>query len=684
MANIRHFHGAFTGGEVTEEFFARLNDDKYSTGVAKMRNFIALPHGPARNRAGLGYVEQVKLDGARLIRFSYSTTQTMVIEMGAGYFRFHTMGATLVDEDENPYEVANSYEQKDLFSIKYVQSNDILTLVHPSYPPMELRRYGVLDWRFVPISFSSPISAPATPTVTAHYGSSSASYTYSYVVTAVNDEGWESEASGTATVSGNLYATGAYNTISWGAVSGAVKYKVYKKSQGVFGYIGVTAGTSLTDDLITANVAKVPPEYDTDFSSANNYPAAVTYYEQRRVFANTNNNPQTLWMTKTGTESNMSMPIVTSADDAIEVRAATRDANTILHLVPLSSLVMLTSSTELLCSGASSGAVTQSNIQIKPQAYVGSSDVQPLIVNNIMLYVSARGNHVRELGYNWQANGMVTGDLSLRAPHLFDGKRIVDMAFSASPYPIAWFVVDSGELLGFTYIPEESIGGWHVHTTDGKFKSCCVVTEDNDDRLYVIVEREVNGQKKQYIERMSDMLIENLEDSFFVDSGATVEAPDGQTYTQISGIDWLEGKTVSILADGAVMPQQVVTNGTISWGVPAKKITFGLPYTSTLKTLPVVEGIDHGYATGRAKNINKAWMRVYRSSGIWAGSDESLLVEYKQRRDEQPSRPPEWRSQEIEITTRGRWTDSGQVVIQQTDPLPLTIVSITTEVSIGG
>ena len=136
-------------------------------------------------------------------------------------------------------------------------------------------------------------------------------------------------------------------------------------------------------------------------------------------------------MTKTGTESNMSMPIVTADDDAIEIRVATRDANTILHLVPLSSLVLLTSSAEMICTSNSSSAISQKNIMVKPQAYVGASDVQPAIVNNIMLYVAARGNHVRELGYNYTANGFITGDLSLRAPHLFDGKKIVDMAFSA-------------------------------------------------------------------------------------------------------------------------------------------------------------------------------------------------------------------------------------------------------------
>lgn len=682
MATIRQFRGSFSGGEVTPEFFGQIDDGKFQTGAARMRNFLALPHGPAKNRPGFRFVSQVKNSGAkvRLLRFTFSTTQTMVIEMGAGYFRFHTDGATLVTDDGVPYEVANTYSQDDLFSVKYVQSGDILTLVHPNYPPMELRRYGALDWRFVAISFAPAIAAPTGVSVSK--SSTDTNYTYTYVVTAVNDDGWESVPSAEVSVQSNLYNTGAFNTVSWAAVSGATKYKVYKKSSGVFGYIGATKDLSLKDDLITADVSKVPPEYDVTFSEAGDYPGAVTYFEQRRCFARTANSPQTLWMTKTGTESNMSMPIVTADDDAIEIRVATRDANTILHLVPLSSLVLLTSSAEMICTSNSSSAISQKNIMVKPQAYVGASDVQPAIVNNIMLYVAARGNHVRELGYSYNANGFVTGDLSLRAPHLFDGKKIVDMAFSASPYPVAWFVMDTGELLGFTYIPEEAIGGWHVHETDGKFKSCCVVTEYNDDRLYVVVEREINGQSVQYIERMGDMLFNELKEAFFVDSGltGTFEEP----VTSVSGLDHLEGKTVSILADGAVHPQQVVTNGQIDLEVGASVVHIGLPIRSTLQTLPLLAQIDSGYGSSRPKNVNKCALRVYRSSGIFAGFDEDHLREYKQRRDEPPGSPPELRSEEVPIVIDGHWTDGGQLTIVQDDPLPLTIVSITTEVSIGG
>ena len=682
MATIRQFSGSFSGGEVTPEFFGQLEDGKFKTGAARMRNFLALPHGPAKNRPGFRFVSEVKSSGqkTRLLRFTFSTTQTMVVEMGAGYFRFHPDSATLVTDDGVPYEVANSYLQDDLFSVKYVQSGDILTLVHPNYPPMELRRYGALDWRFVSINFSAPIAAPTGVTVSR--SSTDTNYTYTYVVTAVNDNGEESVASSPVSVQGNLYNTGASNTVSWRAVSGAVKYKVYKKSSGVYGYIGVTSGLSLTDDLIAANTSKVPPEYDVTFTGAGNYPGAVTYFEQRRCFARTANSPQTLWMTKTGTESNMSMPIVTADDDAIEIRVATRDANTILHLVPLSSLVLLTSSAEMICTSNSSSAISQKNIMVKPQAYVGASDVQPAIVNNIMLYVAARGNHVRELGYSYNANGFITGDLSLRAPHLFDGQKIVDMAFSASPYPVAWFVMDSGELLGFTYIPEENIGGWHVHETDGKFKSCCVVTENNDDRLYVIVEREIGGEKKQYIECMSDMLFDDLAEAFFVDSGLTGRFDE--PVTTVSGLDHLEGKTVSILADGAVHPQQVVTDGKIGLDAPASVVHVGLPIRSVLQTLPLLAPIDSGYGSARPKNINKCSLRVYCSSGIFAGFDENHLREYKQRRDERPGSPPETRSEEVPVVIDGRWTDGGQLTVVQDDPLPLTIVSVTTEVSIGG
>jgi hypothetical protein len=145
----------------------------------------------------------------------------------------------------------------------------------------------------------------------------------------------------------------------------------------------------------------------------------------------------------------------------------------------------------------------------------------------------------------------------------------------------------------------------------------------------------------------------------------------------------LEGKTVSILADGAVMPQQEVTGGTVVLQRAASYVTVGLPYDSDLQSLPMVLNID-GYGQGRMKNVNKAWLRVYRSSGIFIGPDENNLVEAKQRTTEPYGSPPALKTDEILIVMTPAWASGGQVFVRQSDPLPLTILGLTTEVSIGG
>lgn len=682
MANVRTLQRSFGGGEVTPEFFGRIDDVKYATGAAKMRNFIALPHGPATNRPGFAFVRPVKDSGkkTRLIPFTFSTEQTFAVELGAGYFRFHTQGGTVLSGGA-PYEVANPYTEADLFDIHYVQSADVLTLVHPNHPPAELRRLGATDWQYVPISFAAPLSAPGGVAVAATWPTPGAGYTYRYAVTAVDSDGRESQASAIADTTNNLFQTGAFNDVSWGAAAGAARYNVYKESGGLLGYIGQTATLTLRDDNITADIGKTPPVYENTFGSPGNYPAAVSYFEQRRCFAGTLNRPQNLWLTKSGTESSMSYSLPVRDDDRIAIRVAAREANVIRHIVPLGSLMLLTSAAEWRVTSINSDAITPASISVRPQSYIGSNNAQPVIVNNNLIYAAARGGHVRELGYNDGAGGYVTGDLSLRAPHLFDNLNITDIAYSKAPLPLVWCVSSNGKLLGFTYVPEQQVGAWHQHDTDGAFESVAVVAEGNEDVLYAIVRRTINGQNVRYVERMASRAFVAQADAFFVDAGATYS---GAPATTISGLGHLEGKTVNILADGAVHPQRVVTGGQIMLDQAASTVHVGLPIEADLQTLPLAMGIDNGYGQGRFKNVNKAWLRVHRSSGIFIGPDAANLVEAKQRTVEPYGAPPALKSEEIQVLLTPSWADSGQVYIRQYDPLPLTIVSLTLEVAIGG
>ena len=682
MANIRHLQRSFGGGEVTPEFYGRIDDVKYQTGLATCRNFIPKPHGPAENRAGFAFVREVKDSSkrVRLLPFTYSTTQTMVIEMGVGYFRFHTQGGTLLSGGA-PYEIANPYGEADLFDVHYVQSADVLTLVHPNHAPRELRRLGATNWQLATINFAPP-AAPGTPSVV-NSGGTEKKYNYYYVVTAIgSDEISESAPSGVGSVDGNLYEPGQINTISWGAVGGATRYNVYKLQGGLYGYIGQTPGLSIIDDDIDPDMSKTPPMYETVFNSAGNYPGAVSYFEQRRCFAGTLNRPQNIWMTKSGTESNMSYALPLTDDDRISFRVAAREANTIRHIVPLSELLLLTSSAEWRISPQNSDAITPTTINVRPQSYVGASNVQPIIINNTLVYCAARGGHVRELGYNWQSGGFVTGDLSLRAPHLFDNLEIEDMAYAKAPMPEVWFVSSNGRLIGLTYVPEQQIGAWHWHDTDGTFESVAVVAENHEDAVYVVVRRQINGQWKRYVERMASRQFVDPADAFFVDSGATYS---GAPATTISGLDHLEGKTVNILADGAVHPQRVVTGGAIVLDNEASKVQIGLPILADIETLPIALNMKDGsFGQGRFKNVNKVWLRVYRSSGIWVGPNPEQLTEAKQRTTENYGQAPELKSEEIEVLVSPSWGDSGQVYVRQRDPLPLTLVSMTMEIALGG
>jgi hypothetical protein len=812
MPQTRTYSRSFAGGEISPEMYGRLDDVKFQTGAALMQNFVALPQGPAENRAGLQFVREVKDSSkkVRLIPFTYSTTQTMVIELGAEYIRFHTQGATLgpgtpaayngatayvvgdlvssggvnyycianTTGNAPPnatywyalpagvYEIPNPYAEADLFDIHYVQSGDILTFVHPGYAPRELKRLGATTWTLTAISFAASIGAPTGLTLTR--SSVHTEYNYTYVVTALtNDDISESVASSSATIAGDFAKPGYYVTVSWSSVTGATRYNVYRLQGGLYGFIGQTSTTSIVDDGIIPDMGITPPVYETVFNSSNNYPGAVSYFEQRRVFAGTTNAPQTIWMTKSGTESDMSYSLPTEESDRVKIKVAAREANTIRHIVPLTQLLALTSAAEWRVSPVNSDIITPTTVSVRPQSYIGASNVQPSIVNNTVVYCAARGGHVRELGYSWQASGFVTGDLSLRAAHLFDNYEISDMCYSKSPQPLLWFVSTTGKLLGLTYIPEQQVGAWHQHVTDGEFESCTTVAEGKEDSLYVVVKRTIGGATKRYVERMASRQFDAAEDAFFVDSGLTYDgtntgsttvtvtggtawtpaevltitasastfqypattdvgdaivltATDGTKYRltilsttsatvatarvdktlavafrgvattswawardTVSGLSHLEGKTVSILADGAVMPQRTVTSGAVTLQRPATVVHVGLPYDSDLQTLPMTLQVE-AFGQGRAKNVNEAWLRVFRSSGIFVGPTVDRLVEVKQRTTEPYGSPPELKSDEVSVKLTPSWLQSGQIYIRQSDPLPLTVSGLTLEVAIGG
>lgn len=267
---------SYNAGVMSGLMAGRADDTKYGSGLQVCRNMRCTPQGPIENRPGFMYVAETKYPDkeVRLLPFSYSTDQTMIIELGDKYARFHTQGQTLMNEEGTaPYEIETPWAEADLFQVHYTQNAEVMTLVHPSYAPREIKRYSRTDWRISEVSLVTslkpPTSVKAVRKTSAASDSNADKYTQKYVVTSLNqDRTEESEKSSEASCTANLFATGTTVEVSWATVSGAYYYRVYKLQGGIYGFIGETTGTSIVDDNIAPETGQTPPYIDDVFQVA--------------------------------------------------------------------------------------------------------------------------------------------------------------------------------------------------------------------------------------------------------------------------------------------------------------------------------------------------------------------------------------------------------------------------------
>ena len=668
------------------------------------------------------------------------------------------------------YTPVSPFSAADLFEINYEQSADVMTLCHPSYAPRELRRSGATSWAFTTITFAPSIGAPTGVSVSA--SPASGTPVSKYVVTAVESTILEeSVASSEVSATNDLSVGSNKNTVSWSAVTGATRYNVYKDKNGVHGYIGQTPDTSFEDNNITADLLTSPPENQTPFTGSDNYPSTVSYHDQRRAFASTNNYPQTTWMSRSGTESNLSRSIPSQDDDSIQFSLASRQFNSIRNMVALDDLIIFTSATEWKLYTQNSDALTPSTIGLRPQSYVGCSAIRPIVSGDAILFLANHGGHCYDMNYSFETDKYKPRDISIVAPHLFDNYTTVDWGFASVPHSVIWMVRNDGKMVGLTYLSGQKpdVLGWHQHSTDGEFESVAVIPESTDEQMtYAIIKRKINNVDRRFVERLHSRMFTDVRDAFFVDSGLTHDDPktvtaatqanpvvitsashgfsngdiiqmsdfsglgdesgmtdlNGNRYTVASvttntfalqstaatpvnvngtgfgayitggkarkeitlveGLHHLIGETVAIFADGSVSPTQTVTAaGTITLPHGACRIHVGLPYVCDLQTLPLVFPKAEALGQGTIKSVTKAFIRVDRSRGIFAGPDFDHLTEYPQRTNEDYGDPTRDVSEEIEITLEPNWSTSGQVAIRDSDPVPISILSMAVEVTLG-
>ena len=656
----------FTAGELSPRLDGRNDLSKYPSGCKTLENFIVYPHGSAARRSGTQFISEVKTSAnkTRLVPFEFSTTQTYILEFGNQYIRIYKDKGQ-VQNGGSAVEIATPYLTAELFDIKFAQSADVMYIVHPNHAARKLSRTSHINWTLTQIDFTKgPMQDPNTTTTTLNPGQ-------------------------TAVGTGVSLVASATTGINGGAGFASTDVGRFVFLHG--GYAKITAFTDTTNvtiEILTTLSASTATENWRlgAFSDTTGHPSTVTFFEQRLVFAGTTEQPQTVFFSKSGDYENMDANIGgTIADsDAIIYTIASNQVNAIRFMTATRTLIIGTAGGEFSVSGGGSDvAITPTNILIKKQSNHGAANLDALAVGNVTLFMQRARRKMRELAYNFDVDGYIAPDMTILAEHITEG-GITQMAYQQEPNQIIWLVRGDGELIGFTYQREQQVTAWHRHIFGGAFgsgKAVCesvavIPTDDTEYEVYVIIKRTINGATKRYIEVLNTFDFTNTDNTTFNFLDSQLDY-NGSATTTISGLSHLEGQTVSILADGATHADKVVSSGSITLDRSATKVKVGLSYTSLLQTMRIDAGARDGTSQSKTKRIYEITIRLFESVGVEVGPDLNNLERIPFRSSANAMNQgitPFTGDKEVEF--RGNYETDGFVFVRQTQPLPLTILSL--------
>ncbi|HDS7133374.1 TPA: hypothetical protein QH369_000107 [Klebsiella aerogenes] len=577
---------SFSGGEIAPSLYGRIDMAKYQVALRKCDNFIVRQYGGVENRPGTQFIAAAKYPDrkCRLIPFQFSTVQTYALEFGHNYMRVIKDGGLVLTTGDVIYELATPYADSDVFGLKFTQSADVMTIVHPSYPPKELRRYAHDNWQIVDVETKNgpfeDINVDESVTVYASGTTGTITLTASSAIFGSEQVGklfyleqpavdsvpvWETSKTtaiddirradsnyyraNTAGKTGTLRPSHTEGMAwdGWGGTGSDDTGVQWEYLHSGFGIARITAvagdGLSATADVISRIPENAVGSDKASYkwaryawNSVNGYPSTVVYYQQRLYFAASSSYPQTIWASRTGDYKDFGKSNPVQDDDRIVYTYAGRQVNEIRHLIDVGSLVVLTSGGEFVATGDQNKVLTPSSFSLSSQGSNGSSDVPPIAVSNIALFIQEKGSVVRDLAYSFDVDGFQGNDLTILANHLFQKRSIVDWSFCIVPFSSAFCVRDDGKLLVLTYLRDQQVFAWSPQSSAGKYESTCGIGEGSEDAIYFVVNRTINGQVVRYIERLSSRQFTNDLDAFFVDSGLSYDGrnTEGRTAT-ISG-----------------------------------------------------------------------------------------------------------------------------------------------------
>lgn len=418
------------------------------------------------------------------------------------------------------------------------------------------------------------------------------------------------------------------------------------------------------------------------------YPQTLCFFQDRLCFGGTKKQPYMVWMSRTGDYGDFSVEKASGTvtdDSAVALVFVSRKQFKILHLIASTDLIVLTAGNEWTVSG--SDTVTPSKAVPKMQTTRGCSTVEPLMIGGRIVFVQGRGSTVRDMAYSYETDSYGGNDLTLLAKHIIENVQIVDSAYKQEPDSTIYFVRSDGTMACLSYIMEQKVYAWSTIETQGKIEAVAAVQEGDEDIIYLVVKREINGVTVRNIEYLAKNPAKsnNPDDYIMLDNAieySTAEKSSGET--EIDAAE-LTGEKVTVIGDGRMYSGLTVSqDGTVTLPAAVQHAFIGLPYRSIVE-LPNVEiRTGDGTMQGRKKQISNCILRLSNSLGGMVGPDINTmdLMNF----DEQNA------VSDIKLFTGdkhmtlpiGGFNNEGRVIIVTDEPYPFNLLAVVREVSFGG
>ncbi|WP_024529656.1 hypothetical protein [Serratia fonticola] len=646
----------FTAGEISPRLMGRVDITRYANGAKVIENAVCVVQGGVMRRPGTRFAAAAKFGDrkARLIPYVFNRSQSYMLEFGDRYMRIYQDGQQLVNGDGTPYEIASPYSVDQLPAINYVQGADTMFLVNQDVKPHRLQRRGQLDWVLEPAPFIVEPFDEIRDTPEKWCKPSVKEFVGSEITLTLSDAEPPEDSEDLPPFTGPGWVAedvGSYVRIN----SGLVLLNSITSEQ-------VAVGTIRTD--LSAIQAASPGAWtreDTVWSDEFGYPGAVTLYQQRLVLAGSTKYPQAIWFSETGVY--LSFELGTDDDDAISFTLSSDQLNPIVHLAQMNTLIALTFGGEFTITAGNDAAITPTNISVKNPSPYGCNNIRPVRVGTEIMFIQRAGKKLYAVAYDpdsfvsYSAN-----DMTVLAEHI-TGAGVLDMAYQQQPDAFIWLVRNDGVLISLAIDRAQDVIAWSRQTTEGAFESVASIPTENNDAVYVLVRREVNGQTVRYVEV--------LDPDLRTDSATTGEAEDGAQVWD--GLDHLEGMEIDIVADGSVMPQRVVSSGQITLPRKAKKVEFGLHFETTIQTLTPEVATSEGTTQNAKKRTSEVTMRFLDTTGATCNGQVIPFRTFGPKILNQPA--PLFTGDHF-FGKLGWERGEDSLIIQQPQPLPFHLLAI--------